>query len=844
MIRNGQFALASGVLYKLLFAGIALLGSSAVAIVWQGHASAFTNQSISPVSGSIINVASNAPDGTIHHVLKHENSSSMTRVSMVAYYDRTSVNAGQVITIRDRNADPQRCHTYPDGNTIAGLIRVTLSIRLSTGVTQSEVYLLRGDHVCVGAGGRINTRANNNPVANRFFTTYQVPAGFTLAQMGAPDPETNLYKVNINIEYAPGVQMGTTGGNDSLKQQVTFRVGISNPPCGVGTQSTSTCARYLGVSPITASDGTNRNFSTLGRPIAGNGNNLYTRQYFKFGLPCSQAQAVPMTVTVYDVDNGNVNWRRAHIRVERSTDGWATFAPLSTVGGGPEQLQVTGPGYSVTNGGTRIWPADGDRRAMNVRFILQPGVNYRVVADSIHYRNLFGVGLPTETIFGDIDCRYNLQPNITVGASVAMPGGALTGISGGILNSGSTTSYGSAATAVVRYILPRGVGTLNIPGAGTASTANSNGFGCRLADAVADGIINCRDIFTDATGRQYPQNNTSIFNGADPLADATLEPGDRVCYMTVVNLYEQTAADTDWRHSNSECVTVAKMPSVQVWGNDLRVGGRYITDVTNTNDALIQTGLTRIGQYFGSWTEYGVLAPGTVSGMASGSGLANGNASNLESQWSRLTFANNSTDTRCLATGSGCFTDDGTRMGVLPDVNQAVDNGLFAGVPVNNNGGTIGATTVNSSSVERRLNDTIDITDNIQLAAGPYANERDIPQLIIIADRINIHSNVTRIDAWLIATGANATINTCSDGPAYPAALTVSDCDQPLVINGPTIAKTLLMRRTAGASSAATADEPAEKFNLRSEAYIWSYNQAQRNGNLRTTYTRELAPRY
>ena len=37
---------------------------------------------------------------------------------------------------------------------------------------------------------------------------------------------------------------------------------------------------------------------------------------------------------------------------------------------------------------------------------------------------------------------------------------------------------------------------------------------------------------------------------------------------------------------------------------------------------------------------------------------------------------------------------------------------------------------------------------------------------------------------------------------------------------------------------------PAEIFNLRADAYIWAYNQAQRYSEAVVTYTRELAPRY
>ncbi len=287
-----------------------------------------------------------------------------------------------------------------------------------------------------------------------------------------------------------------------------------------------------------------------------------------------------------------------------------------------------------------------------------------------------------------------------------------------------------------------------------------------------------------------------------------------------------------------------KPAAVQVWGNDLRVGGRFNGDTTDTNDAAIRARLLQssAGVPYGSWGEYGVLAPGNVVGVASGSGLAGNTLSDDQSQWSPLTFANSAiADPRC-ATAKGCY-GTGDSMGRLPDLVTAVDNNMFHGVTVQNGVCSIGATTVNANSSQIvRCNGTLTITGNIQLAGGPFT-EQSLPQFIVIADRINIRNSVTRIDAWLVAQGSNGAINTCSD-VAPTASLSYSICDNPLVVNGPTIAKTLLLRRTANADGGTPTSAPAERFNLRSDAYIWSYRQANRSGSLTTSYVRELAPRY
>lgn len=282
-----------------------------------------------------------------------------------------------------------------------------------------------------------------------------------------------------------------------------------------------------------------------------------------------------------------------------------------------------------------------------------------------------------------------------------------------------------------------------------------------------------------------------------------------------------------------------KSAAVQVWGNDLRVGGRYVGDTTNTDGAAIRANLLQgpTGQSYGSWGEYGVLAPGAVEGVASGSGLTGNLLSIDQSQWSPLTFANDSiSDARCSGV-KGCYST-GSTMGSLPDLATAIDNNQFNGVTIQSSCLSIAARTVTSSSIIR-CSGTLEITGNIDIGSG--FTEQSLPQLIIIADRINIRSTVTRINAWLIASGEHAVINTCSD---VAGSLTLSLCDEPLQVNGPTIAKTLLLRRTAGADGGSPSSPPAERFNLRGDAYIWAYRQAKRTSSIRTDYIRELPPRY
>ena len=128
---------------------------------------------------------------------------------------------------------------------------------------------------------------------------------------------------------------------------------------------------------------------------------------------------------------------------------------------------------------------------------------------------------------------------------------------------------------------------------------------------------------------------------------------------------------------------------------------------------------------------------------------------------------------------------------------------------------------------------------------------------------------------------ADRKIDTCSDGKLgttlaaadakrrYPG---IGNCYLTLVVNGPVYTGELVLDRTAGATHGAgpqTGEEaenvlkryygavgskqidpylgagtPGEIFNMRADAYLWAYNQAQRYSEAVVTYMRELAPRY
>ncbi len=344
-----------------------------------------------------------------------------------------------------------------------------------------------------------------------------------------------------------------------------------------------------------------------------------------------------------------------------------------------------------------------------------------------------------------------------------------------------------------------------------------------------------------------------------------------------------------WAIYDAACRTIAKKPALNLWNGSLFTNGDVQTTIANRylNPVFGGTVINPRGSgnrnNFGSWSEYlavvgGIIYSEHTGGFGSGTALSfNGAINGLgiagEPLWniSPLTVSNvgptyglsgveaGSTFRARLATYLKSLATTSSADGL-----QNVDHTVIV-----NAGGTL------------------DITQDITLAdtGRTYPSIYQLPQIIIFADDINIHSNVTRIDAWLIAKNR---IDTCfgfkdgkTDGhgnatePGTPAHVkdyndrNLPICSNQLTINGPIIAKSIDLNRSYGsdpitntsedrptAASNKTNEEtlgegtnaraiPGEAFNLSADAYLWAYAQAGRYDSSYTeAYTRELPPRY
>ena len=363
--------------------------------------------------------------------------------------------------------------------------------------------------------------------------------------------------------------------------------------------------------------------------------------------------------------------------------------------------------------------------------------------------------------------------------------------------------------------------------------------------------------------------------------------------------------------SAASCVTIAKKPNFQILGGGIYTNGSIITSVSNK---AVGGGLgaypSAATKLFGSWTEFSALAAGKVNGFGTGAiqgyeenynfNLPNGGADSASNQvaLSPLTISNDnkSGESNITRIGSAVlarlkarFRDtiarnsSNTIYSLTPDKTSAKN---YLGLSQLYHQGDTSLSTINSTANfyqfdrngnliarsnttgEKLMNTlamfvdgTLTIDRNINIAQETYNAVDDFPQVLIFAKKINITSNVTNIDAWLILDedyGDNQ-IDTCSDNH-YPNALS---CNETLTITGPVFARKLVLNRTAGSHTgggragahplqtgptgtyyAEGSIHPAEVFTLRADAYFWAYRQSLSGGQAYMVYSREIAPRY
>ena len=459
--------------------------------------------------------------------------------------------------------------------------------------------------------------------------------------------------------------------------------------------------------------------------------------------------------------------------------------------------------------------------------------------------------------------EYELFPTISATSHKDSPSnvnlGDSTYLTASVNNTGITSSDTNWKMIQVVVPLP---GPEDPPNANTvAVTAATSGFGqykddddsdnCNFLDSVGVKGICSVVRFKDGAGatgtRVFTPAVTTMpsFGEYETVSGAAL--GEQVCYFLVLNTPTQDKDSPKYRYSRGDCIEIVPPPYyvyMQIHGGDLRVG-RSFDDTTGKSGSKVYT---QTYLRYGSWTEYGIFAPNIVMNAASNSGYRSAspiwqdcNNTNVGSLV-RLTFANDV---------SGCGRFGAQYMGKIPFDDSAfkvsspsVVNAYF---DVTNSGGVI------NLSSKRKIDRTVVIFEpgkDVSIKKDiEYTNDHtgidDIPQVVIMANNISIDEGVGNVDAWLVANGASGNISTCNNVYSVTVALKISDCNRQLTVNGPVMAKSLYLRRTANAPAQNGA--PAEVFNLRGTEYLWAYNMALNQGRgavLQTVYSTELPPYY
>lgn len=345
--------------------------------------------------------------------------------------------------------------------------------------------------------------------------------------------------------------------------------------------------------------------------------------------------------------------------------------------------------------------------------------------------------------------------------------------------------------------------------------------------------------------RSVPSGEQQVFNESSSFTPQAGDIGRTICRYIVWDPSNHTDTDNALNTElNKACVRVAKSPFVSITGAD------FVTQSINASHAT--TSMIDDTRY-GSWIEYAGIAPSSALDVATGATLAR--STGVPSPTTPLTFANNplgtsgnfgaypTASTPNVGVGWGSATTSASSGAIGGLANKTITNVPASGYSIQQSDDV-------TNSVIIQSNGKVVIAGNIVYREGPYSDLATLPQVIIRARDIEIAPNVTRIDAWLIATNQSSSkISTCgwlsNPSDRYYSGLSIGTCNQHLVVNGPIQANHLWLRRTAGADGAVPESRRAtgESLNGRADSIMWT--SAQRSDStIRTQSVKELPPRF
>ena len=637
-------------------------------------------------------------------------------------------------------------------------------------------------------GGNYRDRNGNNYATNRIVSSFAVAGAGRVN--GNPSASNTCYRTNKTINIP----------NSALTLDTTINLYRAN---------------FTAVIPAGITNVQNHFYITLNRADAivgysstadasrfGMAQEYPQGRYKRYNLPfapdCSVSTSRNVRVSLYDDDNGTAGIQPRE---------FSMYIQEYTQAGAPtRRMPLTIDADSSRNLGNNTWVVkSGNRDYAYANLTVRAGYKYRWVLDSIYSVNLLQFQMPFDSIYFERPCETTVTRQSSIAPTpIVEEGQTITG-KYSIINNGPV----AGSVNYTRY-------------AWRDDNSNSS-------------WDNGEQRFVDDSGTaNVAARSTQNFPDWTDVASLA-KHGTRVCVgirITSANPVTNVSS-TAW---DIHCTSIGKKPRVQVWGGDVRTRGSIETSTGTVDD-------NGTNKTFGSWVEYGALSVGPNENFASGSGLNNGSTNANQDTWSKLTFANTDASGAPeygnytlppIATVAGQFM-------ALPNagVPQADLNALGSGAYRTGNLTITNSAIAEGKSIIIIATGTVTIAGNITYANGPFDSVGKIPQVVIIANKINIAGSAGQVDSWLITTGNDGAINTCSDR-ALNAPLNANVCNAKLTVNGPVVTQHLHLRRTAGSGP----NDSAELFNLRADAYIWAQRQASSAGKAQTVNVTELPPRF
>jgi hypothetical protein len=479
-------------------------------------------------------------------------------------------------------------------------------------------------------------------------------------------------------------------------------------------------------------------------------------------------------------------------------------------------------GWNFGPDGTYNVYTTASKKRARIAYVFNRDMVYQWKIDSVYYDNTIQVQLPWDNVYYYRSCQVpeaKLKAGMTAAPAQISQEDTATfsptiSVSG--FRSGMTVNC-----SITRTMYPPGGGTTNLGG-----------------QPCVDGGGN-GNITVNGNGTIALRSNT--YN-----APTTAVPGSRVCdTITITNPSDNKYYNSPANDKTAQaCVTVAKSPYVHFMGNDVWAGGGFedVNALCNAqSDIMTVARQLANGTIAGSVTEYGAFALGSITTFGSASKAM---VSPAAGQGKLTTFANlNTANLGFYNAPRHCVNSYASKYTGVPITNEPyyMDVGLRpSGVwHISGNREFSGALQGGSKQIYYVEGD-VTISGNIKYPSN-YSSIDDIPSLVIIATgSITVNSGAEQIDGLFVAKG---NFNTCNP----PAGnLSVSICNNQLVVNGAVVTNRLNLLRTNGAdgSTDATKTRPAELFNFNAEMYLRSSLINASGPSVRTINQIDLPPRY